>query len=88
MIRGEQYLCDRFLHYSESRIHVPVPSHVHPSQKLKFLYHVIMTMGCVSTELDIFSSSNLLDAFHASKLIRTGDNPIVIVNKILKYLIE
>ena len=87
LIRGEENLCVRFLHLSESRLHVPVSSHVHPSQKLKFLYHVIMTMGCVSTELETFSSSNLLDAFHTSKLIRTGDNPAVIVNKILKYLI-
>ena len=87
LMNSEANIIARFLHKSESVIHVPVPSHVHPSQKLKFLYHIIMTMGCISTELETFRSNDLLDAFRVAKIFQTGDNPRETVNKILKNLI-
>ena len=74
LMNGNTELYFRFIHKSKSKLHIPVSSHVYLTQKIKFLYHIIMIMGCVSTELDIFSSSNLIDAFLASKLFNDENN--------------
>ena len=87
IINGDIQLRSRFVHTSKSKLNIPVPSHVYPTQKIKFLYHIVMTMGVVSTELDTFRSSNMLDAFREAKLFSNEDDMRCVINKILKNLI-
>ena len=81
LMRGDIDLCNRFVKKSKSAIHIPVPTHVHPSQKIKFLCHIVMTMGCISSELETLRSNNMSDASRVARTVNDEERTNEIIEK-------
>ena len=57
----------------DSRIcaHLPIPvfSYIKPTTGFQFIHHVLLSMGCFDTEVDLILHPSLREAFPNAKLI-------------------
>ena len=68
---------------------IVVFSNVFPKEGLKFLFHLLLTMGEFETELDLFSHTSLRECFVAAKILRSSTAGLSEANRLLRrYLFE
>ena len=54
---------------------IPVFSYIKPTTGYQFIHHVLLSMGCFSTEVDLILHQNLREAFRYAKLISPSKDP-------------
>ena len=73
-----QFMMKNLIHDdSKKSPHLPIPvfSYIKPTTGFQFIHHVLLSMGCFSTEVDLILHQNLREAFRYAKLIGPSNDP-------------
>ena len=59
------------IHEEKNEKHLPIPvfSFLRPTNSILFLNHILLSMGCYSTEIDLMTHSSIRESFRYAKLI-------------------
>ena len=68
-IKTWKYILETFNKEKERHLSTPVYSFIKPSQNIKFLLHVMISLGHFTTEVDLILQPSIRDALTAAKLI-------------------
>ena len=91
-IESWKYISEKFI-WTQKELHLPVPvySFVEPSYNIKFLLHIMLSLGHYDTELDIILHPSLRDSLTYAKLIgssRDDDSLKQYSNEILALFVK
>ena len=78
-------------HPAESPLPIPVHSCIRPSNAIKFLYHILLSMGCFPTEIDLLGFPTLRESFVYAGLVDDSSETAVrlsVTALIRRYVIE
>lgn len=70
----ENKFATRFINFSEDVPSIGVPSMISPRYAHPFLIHILLTEGRFQTEYDLYSKSNLKEAFMTAKILNRTDS--------------
>ena len=87
----QQELRENFIYSCGNEIlPIPVVTSLKPTDAAQFTYHILLSMGSYSTELDVLSHRNLREAYVAASLFSDSDaeEEISLLRLLNRYVIE
>ena len=87
------FINENFLDYTNESDLLPVPvfSYIKPTLSVQFIYHIMLSMGCFATEIDLIMHLSLRESLRYAKLIGPSNDPSDLQdysNKLLYHYIE